>query len=284
MKKIICVLICATLCLAVFAGCGDNSDKTVPAEPSSQNETTTKNSSIDPETGTGEDMTTEPTQETTTEEDGEPTTGSEIPDWPVAEEDVKNYVNMVYGKYEIYRFKEMNISSPSQYGSVFPRKDAFGSYKAPSFIESKLYKSAEELLVENGEEVSGGGILTPAEAQYISATAQSTVFGAVRISKVQQAVNEIFGSGRFTFDGSIESGYTKSGYYIIPASAGNDGAASLDHYTVESVTFDDETSTATATVTEKWTDYSNDGRTVIRKTELSLRISGTSISLKEIFY
>ena len=202
----------------------------------------------------------------------------------MSEEDVKNYVNMVYGKYEIYRFKEMNISSPAQYGSVFPRKDAFGSYKAPSFIESKLYKSAEELLVENGEEVSGGGILTPADAQYISATAQSTVFGAVRISKVQQAVNEIFGSGRFTFDGSIESGYTKSGYYIIPASAGNDGAASLDHYTVESVTFDEETSTATATVTEKWTDHSNDGRTVIRKTELSLRISGTSISLKEIFY
>ena len=88
-------------------------------------------------------MTTEPTQETTTEEDGEPTTGAIEQDWPVSEEDVKNYVNMVYGKYEIYRFKEMNISSPSQYGSVFPRKDAFGSYKAPSFIESKLYKSAE---------------------------------------------------------------------------------------------------------------------------------------------
>ena len=107
MKKIICVLICATLCLAVFAGCGDNSDKTVPAEPSSQNETTTKNSSIDPETGTGEDMTTEPTQETTTEEDGEPTTGAIEQDWPVSEEDVKNYVNMVYGKSGFQRFSRL---------------------------------------------------------------------------------------------------------------------------------------------------------------------------------
>lgn len=282
MKKIVTAILCAALCLTVLAACGDDSDKkpsvptTTQEQPSSQPET-----NLPPETENGSE--TQPSQtETTT--DGEPTTGAIEQDWPVSEEDVKNYVNMVYGKYDIYRFKEMNITSPSQYGSVFPRRDSNGSYKAPSFLEAKLYKGGTQVTIENGKDTSESGILTEAEAQYISAASQTTTFSAVKVSTLQQAVNEIFGGGRFSFSGSIESGYTKSGYYLIPSSSGNDGAASLDHYTVESVTFDAENYTVSATVTEKWTDYSAGGAAVVKRTTLSLRINGTNLSLREIFY
>lgn len=280
MKKIVTAVLCAALCLAFLASCKDNADPAGTTAPSAQTETSTQPSTnIPPETGTGEETTTSP-EETTSDE---PTTSAVEQDWPVSEEDVKNYVNMVYGKYDLYRFKEMNVTSPSQYGSVFPRRDANGSYKAPSFLESKLYKSGTTVTLENGKETSGS-ILTAAEAQYLSATSQTTEYSAVSVSKLQQSVNEIFGSGRFSFSGSIESGYTESGYYLIPSSAANDGAASLDHYTVESVIFDAENYTVSATVTEKWTDYSAGGATVVKKTTLALRINGTALSLREIFY
>lgn len=280
MKKIVIALLCAAFCLSFLAACGDKSDSTPTVTTEQEKPSTQQATNIPPETENPNNTQTTVPDKTT---DDEPTTEPVIQDWPVSEEDVKNYVNMVYGKYDLYRFKELNVTSPSQYGSVFPRKDANGSYRAPSFLESKLYKSGTQVTLENGKETSGS-ILTEAEAQYLSATSQTKTYSAVSVSKIQQSVNEIFGSGRFSFAGSIESGYTKSGYYLIPSTAGDEGAASLDHYTIESVTFDEENYTVSATVTEKWTDYTAGGATVVKKTTLSLRINGTNLSLREIFY
>ncbi len=279
MKKFFAILLSVSLCVFILASCGGNTD-TVPSTEYKQQETAAPSSSgLQPEKSTNAETTTNSQEETTPSEQ---TTAPVEKDWPVSEEDVKNYVNMAYGKYAIYTFKEMNVTSPSQYGKVFPRKDSNGSYKAPGFIEKYLYNSGK--LVSLDDSTSYENILTPAEAQYISATSTSKVYSAVSVSQINQAVGEIFGSGRFYFSGSIESGYTQSGYYLIPSSSADDGAAELDHYTIESVVFDNENNVVNANVTEKWTDYSNNGATVIKKTMLSLRINGTNVFLKEIFY
>ena len=126
MKKIVIAFLCAAFCLSFLAACGDKSDSTPTVTTEQEQPSTQQATNIPPETENPNNTQTTVPDETP---DDEPTTAPVIQDWPVSEEDVKNYVNMVYGKYDLYRFKELNVTSPSQYGSVFPRKDANGSYK-----------------------------------------------------------------------------------------------------------------------------------------------------------
>lgn len=167
----------------------------------------------------------------------------------ISEKDATAFVSNLYDKYEIYRSREWNIRSPQ---SVFPQKSE-NSCVIPYFLDSYFYLAGKEFNIHEDTD----GILTDSEADLLEKTDGISYFSAIKISEVQKAVNEIFGSDKYRISGGIENNCTESGYYVMPGGRGGDAVSAFKDYSISNSQINE--STASVTVSENWQEVGSDG-------------------------
>ena len=168
---------------------------------------------------------------------------------PVSEKDAAAFVSNLYDKYEIYRSREWNIRSPK---SIFPQKSE-NSYVLPYFLDNYFYLAGKEFNIHEDAD----GILTDGEEDFFDKTYGIPYFSAIKISEVQKAVNEIFGSDKYQISGGIENNCTESGYYVMPGGRGGDAVLALKDYSISNSRINE--SGASVSVSENWQEVGSDG-------------------------
>ena len=92
----------------------------------------------------------------------------------------------------------------------------------------------------------------------ITISRPSEAFGSrFKISEVQKAVNEIFGSDKYQISGGIENNCTESGYYVMPGGRGGDAVLALKDYSISNSRINE--SGASVSVSENWQEVGSDG-------------------------
>ncbi len=177
---------------------------------------------------------------------------------PITKEEAADFVSRLNSEFKIANAK-MPLYSHNNPGTAkfFPEKDINGKYTVPEYLylyyvfrEEASPSSFPHVNISDYPNSEGSGLLTEEEAAWLKENSDKTSFFAVKTSDLQAVSDLIYGKGSFAFGGDINSGYTKSGYYLLPGFPGFDAEPNFKKFEISSVNVNGDT--AEVTVTETW--------------------------------
>ena len=177
---------------------------------------------------------------------------------PITEQEAKDFVTKLNEEFHIADAK-IRVYSGNMEGSAnfFPTKTVDGNYTIPEYLyycyvvyNSERTETLPVVDLSDYPNTSKSELLTTEEADWLKENSAITYFHAVKISELQEKIDLIYGKGTYTLSGDIMSGYTKSGYCLLPGFPGFDATASCHNFKISTVAT--QGTTAQVEVTETW--------------------------------
>ena len=177
---------------------------------------------------------------------------------PITEQEAKDFVTKLNEEFHIADAK-IRVYSGNMEGSAnfFPTKTVDGNYTIPEYLyycyvvyNSDRTETLPVVDLSDYPNTSKSELLTTEEADWLKENSAITYFHAVKISELQEKIDLIYGKGNYTLSGDIMSGYTQSGYCLLPGFPGFDATASCKGFNISAVAT--QGTTAQVEVTETW--------------------------------
>ena len=218
---------------------------------------------------------------------------SSVKDPEITESEAADFVSALNTTYRIAD-ANMPIFSNSNPGDpvFFPMKDDNGAYSIPDYlyyyyvVYNEIQTAKRPTVnLNNYPDTPASELLTTAEADWIKSNSDELYFHAIEISELQGIFDSIYGKDVYKLGGTIESGYTESGYYLLPGFPGWDAGPTCKSTSVESVEVNGNK--AKVTVDETWSvplwvdGEPIPGNTVIQKTVYTVEKTDSGLRLTD---